>query len=423
MNRKSFDFDLITLSLYVLLVFFGWVTIYAVTSATGTTDPFALNEEHGRQMMWFGISIVVGFIVLMLDIRFLEGISYFAYAAAIITLIVVLVIGKEVNGAKSWLIIGGLQFQPSEFAKVATAMALSRYMSSVSFSLSNPRQFLIAAGIVLLPALVIIGQNDTGSALVFGSFLFVFFREGLNPIIPIFIFLIGAVAIITLGVGDQLVTTGIILGFVFLSYVITFNRKQAIKSFALHIFAAAFFVGLSFSTDLIVSKMPQHQQNRIMVLFNPEIDPRGAGYNVIQSKIAIGSGGAVGKGFLQGNYTKYKFVPKQETDFIFCTIGEEYGWLGTTFVIMVFFALLARLRFMAESAKTRFARIYGYSVLSILFFHVMVNVGMTIGLVPVIGIPLPFFSYGGSSLLAFSVLLAIMVNLYSYRVSILGSKN
>ena len=169
--------------------------------------------------------------------------------------------------------------------------------------------------------------------------------------------------------------------------------------------------------------MPQHQQKRIMVLFNPEIDPRGAGYDVIQSKIAIGSGGAVGKGFLQGNYTKYKFVPKQETDFIFCTIGEEYGWLGTTFVIMVFFALLARLRFMAESAKTRFARIYGYSVLSILFFHVMVNVGMTIGLVPVIGIPLPFFSYGGSSLLAFSVLLAIMVNLYSYRVSILGSKN
>lgn len=423
MNRKSFDFDLITISLFALLAFMGWLTIYAVTSATGTTDPLALNEEHGRQMMWIGISLVAGFIVLMLDIRFLEGISYIAYGAAILTLIAVLFIGKEVNGAKSWLIIGGVQFQPSEFAKLATAMALAKYMSSVGFSLKHPREFLIAAAIIILPALVIIAQNDTGSALVFGSFIFVFFREGLNPILPIFILLVATIAILTLGLENQIIMMGIIAGFIILSYVFTFSKKQAIKSAIIHVFAAAFFIGLSYSTQSIVSKMPEHHQKRIMVLFNPEIDPRGAGYNVIQSKIAIGSGGLSGKGFLQGNYTKYKFVPKQETDFIFCTIGEEYGWLGTSFVLIVFFLLLARLRFMSENAKTRFARIYGYSVLSILFFHVMINVGMTIGLVPVIGIPLPFFSYGGSSLLAFSILLAIMVNLYSYRVSILGSKS
>ena len=423
MNRKSFDFDLITISLYALLAFMGWLTIYAVTSATGTTDPLAFGEEHGRQMMWIGVSIVAGFLVLMLDIRFLEGISYIAYGAAIITLIAVLFIGKEVNGATSWLIIGGIQFQPSEFAKLATAMALAKYMSSVGFSLKHPRQFAIAAAIIIAPALVIIAQNDTGSALVFGSFIFVFFREGLNPILPIFIFLVAVVAILTLGLENQLIMMGIISGTITLSYVLTFNKKQAIKSAIIHLLAAAFFIGLSFSTKSLVAKMPEHQQKRIMVLFNPEIDPRGAGYNVIQSKIAIGSGGLSGKGFLNGNYTKYKFVPKQETDFIFCTIGEEYGWLGTSFVIIVFFLLLARLRFMSESAKTRFARIYGYSVLSILFFHVMINVGMTVGLVPVIGIPLPFFSYGGSSLLAFSILLAIMVNLYSYRVSILGSKS
>lgn len=423
MNRKSFDFDLITISLYALLALMGWLTIYAVTSAAGTTDPFAFNEEHGRQMMWIGISLGVGFIVLMLDMRFIEGISYIAYGLAIATLIVVLFIGKEVYGAKSWLIIGGVQFQPSEFAKVATALALSRYMSSVAFSFNQTRHLLIALLIVLVPAGIIIAQNDTGSALVFGSFIFVFFREGLNPFVPILLMLIGTVAIVTLGLEDPMLTTSIITGCVILSFVLTFNRKQVTRSIALHFIAALFFIGLSYSTNLIVSKLAAHQQTRIKVLFNPELDPRGAGYNVIQSKIAIGSGGLTGKGFLQGNYTKYKFVPKQETDFIFCTIGEEYGWLGTTFVLIVFFLLFARLRFMSENAKTRFARIYGYSVLSILFFHVMINVGMTIGLVPVIGIPLPFFSYGGSSLLAFSILLALMVNLYSCRASILGSKS
>ncbi|RMG17964.1 MAG: rod shape-determining protein RodA [Bacteroidetes bacterium] len=423
MNRKSFDFDLITLSLYALLVFMGWLTIYAVTSATGTTDPLALHEEHGRQLMWVGISLAVGFVVLMLDIRFIEGVSYVAYGLALVLLVVVLFAGKEVNGAKSWLIIGGVQLQPSEFAKLATALALSRYMSSVNFSLSNTRQFLTAALIVLLPAAIIIGQNDTGSALVFGSFIFVFFREGLNPLVPILLLLVAAVVIMTLGIGNQLITAGIITGMVVLVYVLTFNRRQAVRSFFVHGLALALFLGLSFGTSTLVSKLKPHQQKRIMVLFNPEADPQGAGYNVIQSKIAIGSGGLTGKGFLQGSYTKYKFVPKQETDFIFCTVGEEFGWIGTTAVILLFALLLFRLRFMAENAKTRFSRIYGYSVLSILFFHVMVNIGMTIGLVPVIGIPLPFFSYGGSSLLAFSVLLAIMVNLYSYRVSILGSKS
>ena len=301
-------------------------------------------------------------------------------------------------------------------------MALARYMSTLNFSMHNARQLLIAVGIVLLPAIIVILKNDTGSALVFGSFLIVFYREGLNPLIPLVLILLVIIAILTLWLESSLYVSYGLIVLAAISLAISFNRKHWGRILLMHLVAVVLLSGYSFSMNAIVEKLAPHQQVRIKVLFNPNLDPQGAGYNVIHSKIAIGSGGVTGKGFLDGHYTKYRFVPKQETDFIYCTIGEEQGWLGTSFVVCLFFLLIWRIKYLAENSKTRYARIYGYSILSILFFHVFVNIGMTIGLVPVIGIPLPFFSYGGSSFLSFSVLIFIMVNLYSYRASVLGSK-
>ncbi|RMG71636.1 MAG: rod shape-determining protein RodA [Bacteroidetes bacterium] len=421
MNRKRLDFDALTILLYFGLVLLGWMTIYAVTSVNGDVW-YDFSTIHGKQLIWIGLGTLIGGIILSLDHRFLEALSYVFYAAAIALLVLVLVAGKEVNGAKSWLIIAGQPFQPSEFAKLATAMALAKYMSRMGFSMYDWKQFVVAAGIVLTPASIVILQNDTGSALVFGAFLIVFFREGLNPLVPLLLIFTGAVAIVTLWCGEPLYVSGGLAALGLISYRIVYERRSWLRLAVIHALAVLLFAGLSFSVDFIVGKLKPHQQIRIEVLFDPGKDPQGAGYNVIQSKIAIGSGGLTGKGYLQGKYTKYKFVPKQETDFIYCTIGEEWGWLGASFVLLLFLGLLGRVQFLAENAKTRYARIYGYSVLSIVFFHVLVNVGMTIGLVPVIGIPLPFFSYGGSSLLAFTVLIFILVNLYSYRASVLGSK-
>jgi len=434
-NRKTFDIDIITLGLYLIMVIMGWLSIYTVTSDSGALGLFDTDVEHGKQALWIVISIVVALVITTLDYRLFETLAYFAYGGAILLLILTLFVGKEVNGAKAWLVLGGQRFQPAEFAKIATALAISRFMSRQTFSMSNPSQLFTAAGIVLLPALIVILQNDTGSALVFGSFLLVFYREGLSPLIPLFFVANAVVALLTLFLGTVYTQPEVwyeshllwmVLGLfviVGLVYFFTFNRKYWLRNLWLHLAIFAYFSGLALSAQAIFDILPDHQQKRIEVFFDPDADPMGAGYNVINSKIAIGSGGIDGKGFLEGNYTKYKFVPKQETDFIFCTVGEEFGWIGTSGVILLFLALIARMQFMAENGKMRFTRVYGYSVLSILFFHLLVNVGMTIGLVPVIGIPLPFFSYGGSALLSFTVLISIMINLYSHRVSVLGREN
>lgn len=422
MKRKRLDFDWLIFVLYGALVVWGWATIYAVSSATGEVSAFDPSYIHGRQMVWIGISLIAGFVILSLDYRFLEATSFMVYGAAIALLFITLLVGREVNGAKSWLMIAGQPFQPSEFAKVATAMALAKYMSRLSFSMSKLHELVGAAAIVLVPALIVILQNDTGSALVFGSLLIVFYREGLHPILPIFVLFTGVVAVLTLWLKAPWWIIGVLGGLSAISYWILFNRRYWLRILLLHLVALGFFGGLAFSVDALFDKLQLHQQNRILVWFDPMIDPQGAGYNVIQAKIAIGSGGISGKGYLAGNYTKYKFVPKQETDFIYCTVGEELGWLGSTLVLLLFLALMWRVQFLAENAKTRYARIYGNSVMSILFFHILVNVGMTIGLVPVIGIPLPFFSYGGSSLLAFTIMIFILINLYSYRGTILGTK-
>lgn len=422
MNRKSFDFDLITILLYIGLVLLGWMTIYAVSSANFGTEIFNFDVLHGKQLVWMGVSLGVAMLVLLLDHRFLYSTAYIAYGASILMLILVLFIGKEVNGAKSWLIIGGQPFQPSEFAKLATALALAKYMSRLNFSMSNGQDLMAVLGIILLPGLIVIFQNDTGSALVFGSFLIVLFREGLHPLVPIVLMLLGGVALLSLYLEGSF---WVIVGVFFLGVIVfaaTFSARRWLRNSIWIVSICMVFSLASFGTNQLVSLLQPHQQIRLKVLFDPSIDPQGAGYNVIQSKIAIGSGGITGKGYLKGNYTKYQFVPKQETDFIYCAVGEEYGWLGSTVVLLCFFLLIWRLQFLSENSKTRFARIYGYSVVGILFFHVVINIGMTIGLVPVIGIPLPFFSYGGSSLLSFTVLIFVLINLYSSRIAVLGSK-
>ncbi len=418
--RRSLNIDSLTLGIYFLMVLLGWMTIYSVSSSGGEGEIFDFSTTHGKQLIWMGIAVLLGGFVLAIDFRLFKTLAYVAYGGAIALLILTIFVGEEINGAKAWLVIGGQPFQPAEFAKIATALALSRYMSTQGFSISNFRQLAISAGMVILPAIIVIFQNDTGSALVFGSFILVFFREGLSPLLPILLIFTALVIIFTLYLNNFLY---ILLGLLLvgaISFLITYNIRYLMRNILIHVLVLAFFGGLSFGAQTLFQKLPPHQQNRILVWFNPKADPFGAGYNVIQSKIAIGSGHIYGKGYLDGNYTKYRFVPKQETDFIYCTIGEELGWVGSTFVIILFFVLLARLQFMAENGKMRFTRIYGYSCMSIIFFHVLVNVGMTIGFIPVIGIPLPFFSYGGSAMISFTLLLFVMINLYAHRGAVLS---
>lgn len=426
MNERSFqrslNLDTLTLGIYSLLVLLGWLTVYSVSSSGGDLGAFDLGTAHGKQLIWIGVSLVVGIVILAIDFRIFSTLAYVFYGASILLLIVTIFIGKEVNGAKAWLEIGGQRLQPAEFAKIATALALARFMSRQNFSMSNLSQVGLAVGMVLLPALVVIFQNDTGSALVFGSFVFVFFREGLSPLLPLLGIASGVVVLCTLYftffyVG--LVLVGVILLSLIISYFLT-SRKYFVRNLLIHLAFLGYFAGLSYGSEALFEKLPPHQKIRIKVLFEPQTDPYGAGYNVIQSKIAIGSGYIYGKGYLNGNYTKYRFVPKQETDFIYCTIGEEMGWVGSTLVLILFFLFLARLQFMSENGKMGFTRIYGYACMSIFFFHVLVNVGMTIGFIPVIGIPLPFFSYGGSAMLSFTILLFIMINLYAHRGTILS---
>lgn len=422
MERRSYSFDYITLGLFLFLSLMGWLTIYAVSSIGGTDGAIDFNSSHGRQLVWMLFSLFLLLIVIFIDHRFFETLAYIIYGLGIVLLIVTIFVGKKVSGATSWLIIGGQSLQPSELAKVGTALALAKFISSTGFTVKSTDKVLRAIGIILLPALVVILQNDTGSALVFGSMLLVLYREGVSPLVPLFFIILLVVALMSLGFSNWWLVYLFILVISALSFFVLYNRRNLRKILLFHLAALVFFSAFAFSTKLIVSKMPVHQQNRIMVLFDAKLDPLGIGYNVIQSKIAIGSGGWVGKGYLKGNYTKYRFVPKQETDFIFCTVGEEQGWLGSAFIVGLFGVFLWRIYFVSENGKTSFTRVYGYCVFAIFLFHTLINMGMTVGFVPVIGIPLPMFSYGGSAILGFTLMIAILINLYSNRKAVLGNK-
>lgn len=410
--------DWVAVSIYFALVLIGWFNIYA--AVFDSQDPksiFDLSINSGQQLVRIGISVVLITLVMVSDYRFFENLALFIYLFFILLLVVTPFIGKEVNGQVLSVGFGSFRIQPSEFAKLGTALALARVMERPTFDLSKKNYQVIAFGILLLPIILILLQPDTGTAMVYFSFLLMFYREGL----PSWYYTLGigfvTITLLALGIDNNLY---LVVAVVILTAALIFLGKRTWQRVLAFSLIAVGIIAYVYSIDFVVSKLPEHQQNRVMVLFNPDIDPLGVGWNVTQSKIAIGSGGLFGKGYLEGTQTKFDFVPEQHTDFIFCTLGEEFGWLGSLIVIGLFVGLLYRLVVMAERQKTRFSRIYGYSVVSILLFHFMINIAMTIGLFPVVGIPLPFFSYGGSSLWSFTILLFIFIKMDSSRATQLG---
>jgi rod shape determining protein RodA len=415
----SGSIDWTTVSLYLGLVAFGWLNIFAaVYDETLNQSIFDLSLNSGRQLLFIGASLLIAITITIIDMRFYETFAYVFYGVILFILLLVPIIGKEVGGNKAWIGIGSFGVQPSEFAKFVTALAVAKYVGSVGFRMDSLRNQMTLFVIIGLPMALIMLQKDTGTALVFTSFVLVFFREGMSPFLLIVGICAATIFILTLLVPNPFylyIAIGVIL-----AGLILLEKKKKLKRIILLTVGAIMICGVIGSVDYVVKDvLKPHQQNRIKALINPDADPLGYGWNVTQSKIAIGSGGFFGKGFLKGTQTKFDFVPEQSTDFIFCTIGEEHGWIGSLLVIAAFIALLLRIIYLAERQKNRFTRAYGYSVACIFFFHFAVNIGMTVGLFPVIGIPLPFFSYGGSALWGFTVLLFILLKLDAHRGQVL----
>ncbi|MEN2284003.1 rod shape-determining protein RodA [Algoriphagus sp. SE2] len=410
--------DWLVVAIYFALVIFGWFNIYAaVYDSQAPQSMFDMSINSGQQLVRIGISVVLIVLIMVADYRFFENLSLYIYIFFIALLVVTPFIGKEVNGQVLTIGFGSFRIQPGEFAKMATALALAKVMERPTFDLSKTKNQLIAFGVLLLPVALILLQPDTGTAMVYFSLLVMFYREGLPQRYYILGFGFIALTLLSLAIENNLY---LVAGIVLIILVLILLGKKTWQRIIIFSLIGLGMIAYSYSIDFVVSKLPEHQQNRIMVLFNPNLDPLGVGWNVTQSKIAIGSGGLLGKGYLEGTQTKFDFVPEQHTDFIFCTLGEEFGWVGSLIVIGLFVTLLVRLVIMAERQKTRFSRIYGYGVISILLFHFMINIAMTIGLFPVVGIPLPFFSYGGSSLWSFTILLFIFIKMDSSRAMQLG---
>ncbi len=470
MRRNSNIFkwlDWPTVLIYLALIFIGWVNIYAALYVEEHASIFDLSQRYGMQAIWIATALVIAAVVLAVDARFYLVFANYFYVLILIVLVFVMFFGVEVNASKSWIQMGGFRIQPAEFAKFATALALAKYMSTYGFKLNTVRSYLNAVLLVMVPVALILLQNDAGTAMVFASLVFVFYREGMPHwvlafmafFVGLFIFelmfdrlviLVGIIvltiilfAVIGRRLKDTLRFTIGLFGLIALLYGISEFLDLSISPYYIvmvpvaisipivliyayiqklkYVFFLVFFLlstsGFSFSVDYLFNNvLDTHHRDRINDLLGIDSDPLGWGYNVNQSKIAIGSGGFSGKGFLQGTQTKFNFVPEQSTDFIFCTVGEEWGFVGTSAVVVLFVALLLRLIVLAERQKEAFSRIYGYGVISILFFHIAINIAMTIGLFPVIGIPLPFISYGGSSLWSFTVLLFIFLKLDSSRL-------
>jgi rod shape determining protein RodA len=458
--------DWITIGLYLAMMLIGWINIYAAVYNEEHKSIFDLTQRYGKQLMWIGAAVFIAVLMINTDSKFFVTFAFPIYISLVVVLLVVLLVGSEIKGARSWIQIGSFSIQPSEFMKMATSLALARYISSYDFKMHDFKSLLTLGAILAIPVGLIFLQNDTGSAIVFGVFILVLYREGLNGLVLFFTFLIALVFILTMLVDPfktilvlsvaaliinyllkkklqrTLIGGGVFFGIFgslwLLNYLfegsvnpIVFILIAAILTSAvfftwaimLHKHSLAILIGIylgsvlfSVSVDYVFHNiMEQHQRDRINELLGIQSDVLGTGYNVNQSKIAIGSGGLIGKGFLQGTQTKFDFVPEQDTDFIFCTVGEEWGFFGSTVVIGLFMALLMRILFLAERNRSRFSRVYGYCVAVIMFFHFAVNIGMTIGLAPVVGIPLPFFSYGGSSLWSFTLLLFVFIRLDASR--------
>jgi rod shape determining protein RodA len=453
--------------LYLILVFMGWFNIYAAVYSEEHQSIFDVSQQYGKQMIWIIAAFVVAIVVLILESRFYFVFSYSIYTSVIIVLLFVLVFGIEVNASKSWLEIGGVRIQPAEFGKFATCLALARYLSQYNIKIQNTKTLVKSAIILAIPAILILLQNDTGSAIVYSSFVLMLYRQGMQGqylLLGVFVLLlfffslifdpiwisIGVLIILSLyylfnrrNIRELLFGIGIYFSILLIFWII-FDKilkieasdffayiasliaaslplgylafKNKIKNIYIYLAFAIVSISFSYSVEYIFNNvLEKHQRTRINVMLGTESDPRGVEYNLIQSKIAIGSGGLKGKGFLQGTQTKFNFVPEQSTDFIFCTVGEEWGFIGTSLVIVLFLTLLLRIIYVAERQRSTYSMIFGYCVACVFFFHLAVNIGMTIGLVPVIGIPLPFFSYGGSSLWSFTIMLFIFIRLDADR--------
>jgi rod shape determining protein RodA len=412
--------DWVTLLIYLALVLIGWFSIFSARYNEAHPSIFDMSQVYGKQLIWIGAALLIGFIILLIDAKFFNAFSLWIYIAVLASLFMVLVYGKATKGATAWIDLGGgIKFQPSEFAKMATALAVAGYLDRLDVDLQKRKDQIVTAALILVPMALVLMQNDTGSAIVFVSFIFVLYREGFPGtgvamtagVVAIILF------IFTLLWSQKIMY--VILGGLFvltLTFYLINKKKDIITMVAVFAFSFAFV----FSVDYAFNKVLQtHQRNRILVMLGKLNDTKDVGYNVHQSKIAIGSGGLTGKGFLEGTQTKYDFVPEQHTDFIFCTIGEEAGFLGTSAVVLLYVALLLRIIILAERQRSTFSRVYGYAIAGIFFVHITINIGMTIGLMPVIGIPLPFLSYGGSSMLAFTMMLAIFMKQDANRLNVL----
>ena len=465
-NSLWANIDWVTVFIFLILVFLGWINIYASVFNQEHQSIFDTSQRYGKQLIWIGAAMVIGFLILIIDSNFYVFFSYVIYGIIVLLLILVLFLGSEINGQRAWFMFGVFGFQPSEFCKFATGLALASYMNTYGFKLQTFKSLIIISAIILVPAGLILLQNDTGSALVYFSFILVLYREGLSGVVLFFGSLLILLFILALMISNLVLSLILLGSFLIAFYVVNAKYKQYLKipviyaagilllfivnqvSGSVYELSDVITIGSILGTLVILGYgyrkkltnyttialiflgsvlftvsvdyafyniLGDHQQERINELLGIQSDPLGAGYNVHQSKIAIGSGGLLGKGFLEGTQTKFNFVPEQSTDFIFCTVGEEWGFVGSFVVIGLFMLLFYRLIWLAERQRSGFSRIYGYAVTVILFFHFLVNIGMTIGIMPVIGIPLPFFSYGGSSLWSFTILLFIFIRLDASR--------
>jgi len=415
---KPAHIDWISLTLYVVFVISGLLCIYASVFKETNPNIYDMDMNYGKQLLWIVISAFIALLILLVDEKLFYAFAYGFYGITIILLLATFVIGVEIKGSSSWIRIGGFQIQPAEFAKFGTALALAKFLSGYNVSFKDLKVKLICYAIIALPMVIILLQNETGSALVFASFSLVLFREGLNGWL-----LLGGVGLVVLAVLALLFPPLYIIVTlaVLAAIILVFIKRNTLLIFitiSVLVLSSIYVSTVNYAFENILQA---HQRTRINVLLGKEVDLKGAGYNVQQSLIAIGSGGAFGKGYLEGTQNKFRFVPEQSTDFIFCTIGEEFGFLGSFIFVILYMLLLYRLLVMAERQRSKFNRVYGYSIIAILFFHFLINIGMTLGLMPVIGIPLPFFSYGGSALLSFTILLFIFIRLDANRVNELKS--
>ena len=406
---KSVKFDWITILLYLSLVFIGWMNIYSASLSDTGTSFFDFNQIYFKQIIWIALSIVLIAFILAIDAKFYERFAAIIFLISLASLILLFPLGKEISGAKSWYAFGGVGLQPSEFAKAATALALAKYIGDIQTNMKEFKHQLRAFAIVAIPALLIIPQPDPGSALVYSAFVFTMYREGMHFVYLLLGFFAAALFIGTLAVGVTWVAVIVIL----IAAALYFrNRKKKRPNLFKYGTIVLACIAFAFSVNYIFNNVfEQRHRDRFNIVLGKEIDSKGIGYNTNQSEIAIGSGGWTGKGWTQGTQTKGNFVPEQHTDYIFSTVGEEWGFLGALLVVALFVALIIRILILAERQRSQFSRAYGYSVAAILFVHFFVNVGMVIGVLPTIGIPLPFFSYGGSSLWGFTILLFIFVRL------------